>query len=1331
MSSYPAASPGIAPGPGSIVADRFELQRIAGSGGMGTVYQALDLFSGETVALKVLNQTGGRSLEARRFVREGHILARLHHPGIVSYVDSGQLLDGTSYLVMEWLVGEDLSQRLERGPLTVMECVELLKQVGAALACAHQMDIVHRDIKPSNLFLCEHGERTVLLDFGVAHIDRESTLTALTIAGSVVGTLNYMAPEQASGDTKITAAADIYALGRVAYRCLAARKSRPVAHVAAALARVMFEEDPPLSQICPWVPEPLSMLIARMMSKEPLRRPQNAMALLGELAALGPLRSTAPVAAPPESELESPEEQGLYSVVLAVPSTATSASLSDPADLLVQSADKSRLSLDETLIRHRAQPCWLLDGSLLLTMLPSESAHDQAAHAARCALMIKVAWPKAAVALATGRGHISKHTLMGEVVDRAARLLKEQDIAAQASPQIAAAKAKGVWVDGLSASLLERRFALIPVLGRAMLTGESVSSEDARPVLGMLPPCVGREQELTILDAIVSRCTSDSVSQAVLVTAPSGQGKTRLRQEFLMRLRRRSRPAMVLIGVGELLSGGAPYGVLGSALRRYLEIDSTASAESALQKVVAAVQGLLGQASGLNIAPYISELCGLRVADEDNQQLRSARGDPQVLHKLLLHALVQVMDALCRRSPVVMLLDDLHWGDLLTVSLVDELLREFDSRPLMVLALGRPEVKDSFPKVRQWPRITELPLAGLSRGASENIVRFVLGNGISSGTVTKIAQQAAGNALLLEELIRAQNHDQGAAPPETVLAILQARMQRLPSQARLVLSKASIFGLCFWRGGIQAIQESSHSQSGELDAELRLLSQSEFITMHRNSTIAGDTEYSFRHMLMREAAYGLLRDDQKQRWHRWAGQYLERAGGQDNLLLAQHFSRSDQPQHAIGYFARAASLALEADDLDLLHSCIRRAYACMPDGQCEPALRGELLAIEAIAQYRSGDLDACIRLGMEALELLPAGGSRWSRIMYSLLSGSMMMGRRAVFGELAQRFMATDPLPGAQSLYFETSGVLLTNLSLFGQREVAEKLVARLRDIAADIIDRQAGVRAWLSFGQNRLTDLVVGDPWASWRHAEDALDAVVQTGNPRWISIMGLECALAEKALGSPRFQSGLRNAIDVLRSIKVEVSPGYTSVGAAVALAEQKEHAAEAMELAQSALARNTGNAYFAGMAHLAMAKVNAIAGEPLAAEAAARQALAQFVTMPPMQPIVAAVLCRALLAQGRAADAQLAAEVALAQLSALGEVAHEDLSLRLAAIDVFDATGDGERANAQLATALEVLRARAAAIPEPDWRSSYLNNVPENQRILALARKRLGDPLADVQI
>src|SRR5687768_1840211 len=135
---------------GDVVAGRYEIERLAGSGGMGRVYRALDRQGGK-VALKVVE--GQDPDRAERFLREARVLAELAHPGIVRYVDHGRLPEGDLFMAMEWLEGEDLSGRMERQGLSIDEAVELIRRAAGALAVAHARGIIHRDIKPSNLFL--------------------------------------------------------------------------------------------------------------------------------------------------------------------------------------------------------------------------------------------------------------------------------------------------------------------------------------------------------------------------------------------------------------------------------------------------------------------------------------------------------------------------------------------------------------------------------------------------------------------------------------------------------------------------------------------------------------------------------------------------------------------------------------------------------------------------------------------------------------------------------------------------------------------------------------------------------------------------------------------------------------------------------------------------------------------------------------------------------------------------------------------------------------------------------------------------------------------------
>lgn len=129
--------------PGTLFADRFCVEQIAGSGGMGTVYRALDQHTGQRVALKILNRSGSL-LESERFLREASLLAELRHPGIVAYAAHGQDAQGTLYLAMEWLDGEDLAARLQHGPLSIADAIALLRGTTAALTVAHEHGVIHR-----------------------------------------------------------------------------------------------------------------------------------------------------------------------------------------------------------------------------------------------------------------------------------------------------------------------------------------------------------------------------------------------------------------------------------------------------------------------------------------------------------------------------------------------------------------------------------------------------------------------------------------------------------------------------------------------------------------------------------------------------------------------------------------------------------------------------------------------------------------------------------------------------------------------------------------------------------------------------------------------------------------------------------------------------------------------------------------------------------------------------------------------------------------------------------------------------------------------------------
>ncbi len=264
---------------GDILDGRFELGRVAASGGMGVVFRGLDRQTGALVAVKTLRDTEG----AERFRREVQVLSRLRHPGIVAYLGHG-LAGGEMYLVMEWLEGEDLANRLAGADVSVEEALSVGVQIASALAAAHAQGIVHRDIKPSNVFLADFRlDRLKLLDYGIARHGGAATLTEL---GTVLGTPAFMSPEQARGDRDIDARADVYALGALLFRCLTGRAPFEAEGREALLSAVLHRPAPRVSDLTP-VPRTLDELVARMLDKDPRRRPADGRAALAELSAVG------------------------------------------------------------------------------------------------------------------------------------------------------------------------------------------------------------------------------------------------------------------------------------------------------------------------------------------------------------------------------------------------------------------------------------------------------------------------------------------------------------------------------------------------------------------------------------------------------------------------------------------------------------------------------------------------------------------------------------------------------------------------------------------------------------------------------------------------------------------------------------------------------------------------------------------------------------------------------------------------------------------------------------------------------------------------------------
>ena len=268
----------------------YEIVAAIGAGGMSEVYRARDTRLDRTVAIKILPEGMSRDpLRKQRFEREAKTISSLNHPHICVLHDVGSQ-DGLGYLVMECLEGEILAKRLEKGPLPLEQALKYGAQIADALDKAHRCGVVHRDLKPGNIMLTPSGAK--LLDFGLAKpavtLATAATLTVTTPSspvteqGTIVGTFQYMSPEQVEGK-ELDGRSDIFSLGAVLYEMLMGKRAFEGKNQLSVASAILEKEPEPLSAVKPLVPSVLDHVIRKCLAKQPDERWQSASDLASEL----------------------------------------------------------------------------------------------------------------------------------------------------------------------------------------------------------------------------------------------------------------------------------------------------------------------------------------------------------------------------------------------------------------------------------------------------------------------------------------------------------------------------------------------------------------------------------------------------------------------------------------------------------------------------------------------------------------------------------------------------------------------------------------------------------------------------------------------------------------------------------------------------------------------------------------------------------------------------------------------------------------------------------------------------------------------------------------
>jgi tetratricopeptide (TPR) repeat protein len=757
------------------------------------------------------------------------------------------------------------------------------------------------------------------------------------------------------------------------------------------------------------------------------------------------------------------------------------------------------------------------------------------------------------------------------------------------------------------------------------------------------------------------------------------------------------------------------YGLLGDALRRRLDLRAGQDPEEQRTRIQERIGAALPASDARRVAVFLGELCGVHFPDEESPQLRAARQDPRIMSDQVERAWLDALRLMRTDEPLLLILEDVHWSDALTVKLVGAALRQLRDNAFMVLALARPEVHELYPNL--WAESVQLVrLHPLPRKAGERLVKQVLGPEVPPDQIGQLVEQSAGNPLFLEELIRATAERKTGELPETVTAMIQARIGRLAAGARRVLRAASVFGENFWEKGVFQLLAATHGDE-QAPGTLEDLVREEIIEKVLEGRFVNEPQYRFRHALFLEAVSGLVGEHEARAWHGAAGSYLESVGEREPAVLAEHFRLGELYERAIPYYLRAAAQAYEAVNAEAVFTFVKRGIAA----GAKNADHGNLLSLQIATIWWREQFQEVLALGPQALALLPKGGLPWCRIFEALFPVAVVMQQNTLLSELLGQFLAVEPNPEARTSYIRAAGTLGLFCSHAGQKGPARLLLDRVQQVSTFLSSSDLDGWAFTRGPEAIYTDDVLSRPHLFLTLELEANRLFKEAGNLRVQAITGAYRGKALSDLGRrDEAIAVLRENLELAECLQDGLPLNYNRLFLAEILAsgtDTLEHK-EAEKLAGEVF--GTQNILFLGLAHAVMARVILNRGDILAAEQEAQEACELLRPFLPYRLHTVALLSRILTTQEKGAAALKNCEEAAQELDALGLESQGMLALLVALAEAQQRNGLNSEARGAIVRALVVLRERVADIPDASMRKIYSRQVPEIARLLHLARE-----------
>ena len=1302
--------------------ERFVIESRIGGGAAGDIYRATDRTTGVAVALKFLRSTATPE-EATRFRREMAVLAELRHPNIVEYVAHGTWPDGRLFLAMELLEGEDLAQRTRRQPLGMRDAVEVIRRAAQALAAIHARGIVHRDLKLANMFLVKgRGTAVKLIDFGVVRPAEPDGFT--TRPGTIIGTPHYTSPEQARGEP-VCPRADVYSLGSVLFRLIVGRNVFETDHAIALLGRIVLEDAPRAASLRFDVPLALDEVIACALSRLRDGRYLHAGEFARALARCGELNNDPPATERSNSAVRARRPSRNPEPTSAT-GTGSAASRQGRSGLSVRRVvtcllyDLSAMPGDVTISDNLSDIAGedvrierIAGGHTVAVFGVEHSRGDEVMRAARTALQILADFPEARVVVANGHAQTHRSNVTGEALERAAEQLE------RTTPGT-------IRLELHAAAALEMNFECVRDADGARLIREDPRDMAPRQVLGTVTPTLGREREIAVLQGVYADSVRDSIPRAAIVLGPPGIGKTRVRSELMQRLALAPAPPEILMCRGDRALGGASISALGTALRRRMGVQDGAPRDAQVRAVEQFARARLPRSLHF-LAPFLGEFSGVSFPDDDDEPLRAARANDQLMQARIRMALEAFVRTQAGRTPQVIIVDDAHAADETSLGLIEWLLACVDIR-LLVFAFAQPELERANPTLwsantlpatdplglAMTPRTVRLTLPPLPAPAADRLVGVILPQ-LDLARRAEIVRRAEGNPLVLEELVRGAAEGRGDLPI-TVQALVQLRLDRLPYEVQETLHAASVFGQTFWVGGVTALLGRPIAE------DLATAEREEILLLQKTSLIAGEAEWSFRQAVVRDAAYASLLDEDRRELHLRAGDWLEDIGSSDLGHLAYHFHvGGDLPRAASAYVSATQQAMASFAQMDLAFELARRGLEC---GAAGPERAGLLITLAHIFS-RTGRIGEALEPAEEASNLVTPGSEPWVEAQ-RLLASCLIESGRAADGDarLTWALQSAGPglSPGNRAMLNGARVRALVDLNRPGMAlGVADDALRFAREASPHA---QGPVLRALDA---RLFALMnIGNPGGAYVNGLELIAAADATGDAHLASRARINTASALNYLGVyDRARELLERALPEVQSFRLRLleASALHNLSMSFARAQQVERGIE-LQREAIRIADECGAVRLAinsRLYEILMLTWRAEPGDLKRAYVLAGQITQAAERHQSLQTVALFGTARVQLARHQFQEALVAAREAHRRLR---DAPVEELEefIRLSFIDALIACGREEEANEALRAAYAAVQHRASQITDPAMALAFTTQNDEARRILALAQQRL---------